>query len=68
VDNYGGSAQIDYATGPISITSITSYRELKNFVDQDVDFTSANVVSEIRDQQVETFTQELRITSDFDGP
>ncbi len=68
VDNYGGSAQIDWSTGPLTFTSITAYRELKNFLDQDVDFTSANVVSETRDQQVETFTQELRLTSDFDGP
>lgn len=68
VDNYGGSIQIDWETGPISVTSITSYRELENFVDQDVDFTSADIVNEIRDQQVDTFTQEIRIASDFDGP
>ncbi|MGQ7829623.1 TonB-dependent receptor [Altererythrobacter sp. Z27] len=68
VDNYGGSVQMDWETGPISVTSITAYRELKNFVDQDVDFTSADIVSEIRDQKVDTFTQELRIASDFDGP
>ncbi|MXO90796.1 TonB-dependent receptor [Pontixanthobacter aquaemixtae] len=68
VDNYGGSVQVDWDNGPISVTSITAYRELKNFVDQDVDFTSADIVSEVRDQQVETFTQEFRIASDFDGP
>lgn len=68
VDNYGGSVQIDWASGPISVTSITAYRKLENFVDQDVDFTSADIVSETRDQRVATFTQELRITSDFDGP
>lgn len=68
VDNYGGSVQVDWGLGPVSLTSITSYRELKNFLDQDVDFTSADVVSETRDQKVETFTQELRIASDFDGP
>ena len=68
VDNYGGSAQIDWSTGPLTFTSITAYRELKNFLDQDVDFTSANIVSETRDQRVNTFTQELRLTSDFDGP
>ncbi|OZA94570.1 MAG: TonB-dependent receptor [Erythrobacter sp. 34-65-8] len=68
VDNYGGSAQVNWSTGPISLTSITAYRKLKNFVDQDVDFTSADIVSEIRDQRVKTFTQELRIASDFDGP
>ncbi|MEP5173590.1 MAG: TonB-dependent receptor [Erythrobacter sp.] len=68
VDNYGGSIQVDWNTGPITVTSITAYRELSNFVDQDVDFTSANVVSELRDQDVSTFTQEIRIASDFDGP
>ena len=68
VKNYGGSANIEWSTGPLTVTSITAYRELKNFVDQDVDFTSADIVSEVRDQQVETFTQELRLTSDFDGP
>ncbi|TCJ39445.1 TonB-dependent receptor [Parafrankia sp. BMG5.11] len=68
VDNYGGSVQADYDLGAISLTSITAYRELKNFVDQDVDFTSADIVSEMRDQRVKTFTQEFRIASDFDGP
>ncbi|MFU7529438.1 TonB-dependent receptor [Qipengyuania sp. ASV99] len=68
VDNYGGSMQIDWETGPISVTSITAYRELDNFLNQDVDFTSADIVTETRDQKVETFTQELRIASDFDGP
>lgn len=68
VDNYGGSVQADWNTGPLTFTSITAYRELKNFLDQDVDFTSARVVSEVRDQEVKTFTQELRLTSDFDGP
>ena len=68
VDNYGGSIQADWSTGPLTFTSITAYRELKNFLDQDVDFTSADIVTEVRDQEVTTFTQELRITSDFDGP
>ncbi len=68
VDNYGGSVQVDWDRGPIGITSITAYRELKNFVDQDVDFTSADIVREVRDQRVNTFTQELRVASDFDGP
>lgn len=67
-DSYGGSAQVDWNIGSLAVTSITAYRELKNFVDQDVDFTSADIVSELRDQRVNTFTQELRLTSDFDGP
>ena len=68
VDNYGGSVQIDWDTGPISVTSITSYRELKNFFLSDIDYTSASLATETRDQDVETFTQEIRIASDFDGP
>ena len=68
VDNYGGSVQVDWDRGSIGITSITAYRELKNLVDQDVDFTSADIVRERRDQKVNTFTQEFRVASDFDGP
>jgi outer membrane receptor protein involved in Fe transport len=68
IDSYGISAQIDYSTGPLSLTSITSYRKLESFFDQDVDYTSADIVSEIRDQDLKTFTQELRIASDLDGP
>jgi outer membrane receptor protein involved in Fe transport len=68
VENYGGSVQVDWNVGSLTLTSITAYRELDNFVDQDVDFSSADVVNELRDQAVETFTQELRIASDFDGP
>ena len=67
-ENYGASAQIDWSTGPISVTSITAYRELRNFFNQDIDFTSADLSNEIRDQGVDTFTQEFRVSSDFDGP
>lgn len=69
VDNYGGSVQMDYETDfGISFTSITSYRELQNFFASDIDYTGADIVSQTQDQDVETFTQEVRIASDFDGP
>ena len=68
VDNYGGSVQVDWETGPISVTSITSYRELENFFLSDIDYSSADIATETREQEVETFTQEIRIASDFDGP
>jgi iron complex outermembrane recepter protein len=67
-DNYGFSGQIDWSLGAFTVTSITAYRELRNAFVQDVDFTSADITTEARDQAVDTFTQELRITSDFDGP
>jgi outer membrane receptor protein involved in Fe transport len=68
VDNYGGSIQMDYETGALSFTSITSYRELGNIFRSDIDYTGADIAVEERDQFVKTFTQEFRITSDFDGP
>ena len=67
-ENYGISGQIDYELGDLTLTSITAYRELRNFFNQDVDFTSADLTVETRDQAVDTFTQELRISSNFDGP
>jgi iron complex outermembrane receptor protein len=68
VDNYGGSIQVDWNVGNLTVTSITAYRELENLQDQDVDFSGADIVTERRNQKVDTFTQELRIASDFDGP
>ena len=67
-ENYGFSGQLDWSLGNLTFTSITAYRELRNQFIQDVDFTSADLTAEGRDQGVDTFTQEFRITSDFDGP
>lgn len=68
VDNYGGSIQADYDAGPLSFTSISSYRELKNLFVSDIDYSSLDVANETRNQKVKTFTQEFRVASDFDGP
>ena len=67
-ENYGVSGQLDWSFGNLALTSITAYRELRNFFNQDIDFTSADLSNETRDQAVDTFTQEVRLTSDFDGP
>ncbi len=69
IENYGGSAQADYTLGNFGITSITSYREIKSDTNQDSDFTGADVIG--RNQAslgIHTFTQEVRLASDFDGP
>ena len=70
IKNYGISGQIDYEFGPITMTSITAYRETKLSANQDVDFSSAALASgaNIGDADIDTFTQELRFASDFDGP
>ena len=70
IENFGFSGQVDYEFGAINVTSITAYRETSLMADQDVDFTSLPAVTgaNIGDADIDTFTQELRIASDFDGP
>ena len=69
IENYGGSVQADYNLGKFALTSITSYREIKSDTNQDSDFTGADIIgSNAQQLGIHTFTQELRLASDFDGP
>lgn len=69
IENYGASLQMDWAIGAIDITGITAYREVSSFGNQDVDFTSADIVGQSSGSgAIDTFTAELRAASDFDGP
>jgi iron complex outermembrane receptor protein len=69
IKNYGGSAQIDYDLGNLALTSITAYRQVRADTNQDSDFTAADLIGEKSDYvDIDTFTQEVRLTSDFDGP
>ena len=70
IKNKGISGQLDYEFGAVTATSITSYRETSLSADQDVDFTSAALATgaNIGEADIDTFTQEIRFSSDFDGP
>lgn len=69
IANYGASGQIDYQRGPFAVTSITAYRRVDSRSSQDSDFTSADLFSiPQQSESIRTFTQELRLASDFDGP
>lgn len=69
IENYGFSGQVDYSHGPLKLTSITSWRRLGAVTNQDSDFTSADLLSRnFQDLKIDTFTQELRLASDLDGP
>ncbi len=69
IDNYGGSVQMDYDLGNISLTSISSYRGVDSFSNQDSDFTAADLLQRnSNDTDIRTFTQELRFTTDLEGP
>ena len=64
----GISAQAEYDVGFAKLTSITAYRNQVNESQQDIDFTAAAISSNTTANKIKTFTQELRITSDGDGP
>ncbi|RYD66223.1 MAG: TonB-dependent receptor [Sphingomonadales bacterium] len=69
INNWGVSGQIDYDFGGVNLTSITSYRGVKLRTDQDSDFTSADLIGNNANRtDIKTFTQELRLASNFDGP
>ncbi len=70
IENYGFSAQADLELNDtLSLTSISAYRAVKSFTNQDSDFTSADLIGEnSSNQKYNTYTQELRLTSNFDGP
>ena len=68
IDNYGVSLQGDWSLGSLDFTSISSYRRLEAFEQQDVDFSSADIVNSTTDQDIETITQEVRVATNFEGP
>ncbi|PXW69506.1 TonB-dependent receptor-like protein [Blastomonas natatoria] len=69
IENYGGSLQGDWNVGALTFTSITAYREVRSTTNQDSDFTSADLIGQnAANTSIDTFTQELRVASDFDGP
>ena len=52
----------------MSLTSITAVRDQSRFENADVDFTSARLIgTNSADIEIDTFTQELRLTSSGDN-
>ncbi|CAN5195487.1 TonB-dependent receptor [soil metagenome] len=64
----GISGQWDQDLGFAKLTAITAYREQTNRSIQDVDFTGADLANKDEANQIKTFTQELRLASNGEGP
>ena len=67
LENTGISLQGDIEFDGFTITTITAYRETDVVNNYDIDFTSANLAALDEAQQLETFSQELRVTSSGEG-
>ena len=69
VDDWGVSLQVDHDLGFAELTSITAYRNNDTFFDSDSDFTTLEILETVAtSNDIGTFTQELRLTSNNDGP
>lgn len=67
LENTGISLQGDIEFDGFTLTTITAYRETDVVNNYDIDFTSANLATLAEAQQLETFTQEVRLASNGDG-
>jgi len=68
IENSGISMQADYDFGTATLTSITAARSQSKFENADVDFTSARLINpNSSDTGIDTFTQEIRLTSTGEG-
>ena len=64
----GVSLQGDIDFDTFTLTSITAYRSNQSFNDAEADFTGANIIdSASNDADIDTFTQEIRLTSTGDN-
>ena len=69
VRNSGGSLHVDWKLGDFKLASITALRSQGATFDYDSDFTSADLVPQnLNEQNIHTFTQELRVNFDNGGP
>lgn len=66
IENSGVSVQADWDLNDnMTLSSITSLRNYQDFVDYEGDFTTAELLGEnVRALDVDTFTQEFRLTGD----
>lgn len=68
INDWVGSFRTDYDLGAVTLTSISAYIYEKYFCNEDADFTGDNVVSLTRHHTDKSFTQEVRVSTNGNGP
>ncbi|MBB6125290.1 TonB-dependent receptor [Sphingobium subterraneum] len=68
INDWVGSFRVDYDLGWMTLTGISSYIYEKYFCNEDADFTGDNVVSLTRHHTDKSFTQEVRLSTNGNGP
>jgi iron complex outermembrane recepter protein len=62
------SLRFDWELGDYTVTGLTGYTDFEFSQDHDVDFHGGNVAHDLDGEELDMFSQELRIASNFDGP
>jgi outer membrane receptor protein involved in Fe transport len=62
------SLKVEWDVGDYSVTALSGYTDFDEERNQDVDFHGGNVAGNLERENLEMFSQELRIASNFDGP
>lgn len=69
IRDYGVSGQVEYSLGPLTMTSITAWRQNRNITDSDADSSSADLFGRFSaDVSTRTFSQEFRAATNMEGP
>ena len=67
-DNIGGTITVEKDFGNISLLSVTSYQEYDRWQPKESDGTPALYVDFLFTSEIWAFSQEVRLTSNYDGP
>ncbi len=63
--DWGVSGEINIDFGGATLTSLTSYREFEDTLKSDNDFVGTDILNTNQGETIETFTQELRLSTSF---
>lgn len=61
------SLKVDWEINDYSVTSLTGYTDFEEKRQQDVDFHGGNVAGNLETEDLELFSQEFRIASNYEG-
>ena len=67
-DNWGGTITVEKDFGDISLLSVTSYQEYDRWQPKESDGTPSLYVDFLFTSEIWAFSQEVRLTSNYDGP
>lgn len=66
--NFGGTANIAYDFGPVTLKSITGFNDFKTTRTQDNDFSGNQIGIDYQFTSAKTFSQEVQLLSNGNGP